>query len=607
VSRRSIFAASSERNRPTVASVSVFRLMRIYHSAQGRNAIDVARRLERPVRLTTGLILFAFATSHLIDHAFGIRSVDAMQAASSVLLAPWQTSAGLIVLYTAFFTHGFLGFYALYRRRHLRMPANEAWQLALGLTIPFLLISHPVGIRLGEFQYSRELGYLPILNKFWVVSPDFALPRQLLLLLVLWIHGCIGLRAWLRTKRAYYRLTGALASLATLVPVLAILGVVNAGLNLREAVLRDPAYAASLGPAPDSKEAQYAASVVRIADGMAVSYLGLVIVVFGLRAARNWHAKRFRAVRITYPGHRVVTVPSGFSVLEASRWTGIPHASVCGGRGRCSTCKVRIVESARRLAAPNPVERVTLKRIGAPPSVRLACQLRPTADIAVEPLVSAGRGSASSALRFDAAVAGGRELQIAAMFVDLRESTRLATGRLPFDALFIFDRYIQAVTQAIRRNGGHATSIAGDGVMSVFGVDGAIASAARNAFRAALEIWNGLEILSAELADELRAPLRVGIGVHVGLAVVGLVRTGESQSLQFLGDTGNVAAKLEAQSKELDCTLVASVAALDLLGPGTTQVQTNSVAIAGKADPIKVAVFRDKRELERILSSTGAL
>ena len=100
-----------------------------------------------------------------------------MQAASAVLLAPWQTGAGLIMLYTAFLAHGLLGFYAFYRRRHLRMPANEAWQLALGLTIPFLLISHPVGIRLGEFQYSRELGYLPILNKFWVVSPDFALPR----------------------------------------------------------------------------------------------------------------------------------------------------------------------------------------------------------------------------------------------------------------------------------------------------------------------------------------------------------------------------------------------------------------------------------------------
>src|SRR5262252_2972622 len=143
-----------------------------------------------------------------------------MQAASAVLLAPWQTNAGLIVLYTAFLVHGLLGFYALYRRRHLRMPASEAWQLALGLTIPFLLLSHPIGIRLGEFQYSHELGYAPILNKFWIVSPDFALPRQLLLLLVLWVHSCIGLRAWLRTKPWYRSITGVLASLATLVPVL---------------------------------------------------------------------------------------------------------------------------------------------------------------------------------------------------------------------------------------------------------------------------------------------------------------------------------------------------------------------------------------------------
>src|SRR5262249_45014530 len=158
------------------------------------------------------------------------------------------------------------------------------------------------------------------------------LPRQLLLVLVLWVHGCIGLRAWLRIKPWYRTMTGVLASLATLVPVLAILGVVNAGLNLREAVLRDPTYGASRGPAPGSPEAQHAAAAVRIADGMTIFYLGLVIGTFGLRAARNWHAKRFRAVRITYPGHRIVSVPSGFSVLEASRWTGIPHASVCGGR-----------------------------------------------------------------------------------------------------------------------------------------------------------------------------------------------------------------------------------------------------------------------------------
>src|SRR5262249_54518691 len=124
-----MFASSNERSRPTVARVSVFLLMLNYHSPQRRKSAELAQRFERPVRLTAGLILFAFATSRLINHAFGIRSVNTMQAASAVLLSPWQTNTGLIVLYTAFLVHGLLGFYALYRRRHLRMPANEAWQL----------------------------------------------------------------------------------------------------------------------------------------------------------------------------------------------------------------------------------------------------------------------------------------------------------------------------------------------------------------------------------------------------------------------------------------------------------------------------------------------
>src|SRR5262249_13595499 len=163
----------------------------------------------------------------------------------------------------------------------------------------------------------------------------------------------------------------------------------------------------------------------------------------------------------------------------------------------CSTCKVRVIQGAQWLAAPGPVERLTLRRIAAPPSVRLACQMRPLSDISVEPLVPARIGSAPGAARFGAALACGPELQIAAMFVGLRESTRHATGRLPFDALFLFDRYIQVVTGAIRRNRGHATTIAGDGVMSVFGVDETAALAARNAFTAALEVWSGLETLSA--------------------------------------------------------------------------------------------------------------
>jgi adenylate cyclase len=574
--------------------------MQPYLLAFLRKARECMQRLERPARLTTALTLFGFVTSHLLNHAFGVRSVAVMQTVSGVLLAPWQTKAGLIVLYSSFVVHGILGLYALHRRRHLRIPAGEAWQLALGLSIPFLLIQHAAGIRFGEFQYAREAGYGPVLYKFWVVSPDFALPWQLLLLVVAWVHGCIGLRSWLRTKRWYYRVTGLLTSLATLVPVLAILGVVNAGLDLRDAVLRDPASAASFRPLPSSEDAQNAASAVRISAAITIFYVGLVIGTFGLRAGRAWHGRRVRGVSITYPGGKNVSVTRGFSVLEASRWAGLPHASVCGGRGRCSTCKIRIIRGAECLVDPGPVERLTLQRIAAPPNVRLACQLRPMADLSVEPLVAIGRGSARAA-RFDAAIAGGQELWIAAMFVDLRESTRLATGRLPFDVLFLFDRYIGVVTGAIRQNGGHVTSIAGDGVMSVFGVEGTVETGARGALQAAFDVWSGVDFLSRELEGELGAPLRIGIGVHVGMAIVGLVPSSEPQGLQFLGDTGNVAAKLEAKSKELGCTAIISLAAINLVVHPASRVDKRIVTIPGKSDPLEVAVFADKSELTRVI------
>ena len=562
------------------------------------------RPIERPLRLLTGLILFAYATSHLLNHAFGIRSVAAMEAASAILLAPWQTAVGLTVLYGSFFVHGGLGLYALFRRRHLRIPAAESWQLALGLLIPLLLIPHAAAVRLGSALFGLDFGYERILHHFFVLAPGLDLPRQFLLLTVVWLHGCLGVRAWLISKPWYPRAVPLLAALATLVPALALAGLVGIGLNLREAVAADPAYAATLEPQP--AHAQSEATRERIAEGLSIGYLALVLMVLAARMMRDWHARRFRAVRITYPGPRPVAVAPGFSVLEASRWAGIPHASVCGGRGRCSTCRVRVTEGAAAVAAPQPIERRTLARIGAAPDVRLACQVRPRFDITVAPLVPVSRAAAGAA-RFDAAVEGGRELEIAALFVDLRESTRWATGRLPYDALFLFDRYIQAVTGAVRRHAGQVTSIAGDGVMSVFGIDPG-AHAAGDALRAALAAWDALEELNRELAGELEAPLRAGMGLHVGLSVVGRIAAGGS--LQFLGDTGNVAAKLEAEAKRLDGTVVVSWQALALAAPATADVkaagiETHSVTVPGRREPVAVVVFRDRERLRRLLAPPG--
>lgn len=551
-------------------------------------------------------MLFAYALMHFLNHAFGIRSLEAMERAGKILLDPWLTLPGLVLLYGALIIHAGLGLRALFRRRHLRIPAPDAIQIAFGLAIPVLLMAHAAAIRYGEIVYGLHVDFDRVVYQLWVVSPGVGLPRQFLLIAIVSIHGCIGVRAWLRRRNWYPRAVPLLAALATLVPVLGMLGFINAGLDMRDiAAAGAAALPSGVADVPGSERAAAAAAVSRAVDWMVVAYVGLVAGVLLARAARDWHAARFRSVRITYPGGQVVTVPVGFSVLEASRWAGIPHASVCGGRGRCSTCRVDVGAGGEALPPPSPEEKRLLKRIGAPPTVRLACQIRPESDLAVVPLVHSAL--AARPREGPAFAAGGRrETDVAALFVDLRQSTRLADDRLPYDTLFIVERYIKTVSTAVRECGGHVTNIAGDGVMSVFGGDGGPGKAARDAFHAALRLWDGIEALNLELELELTEPLRVGIGLHVGVAVVGVKWQGGLEGMPFLGDTGNVAARLEAQTKRLDATLVASREAVRLVADGDDAPEFRTVMLPGKQEPVEAASFRSSEELRRMLTNRMA-
>jgi adenylate cyclase len=558
----------------------------------------------RKLRLWTGLVLFVYATMHLLNHALGIRSAMAMQEAATYLLHPWQSPPGRFLLYGSLLIHGGLGLYAFYRRRHLRIPLIEGVQLVLGLLIPALLIAHSAAIFYAEEIQELKIGFDRVIYTYWVADPFAGLPRQFLLMLAVWIHGCIGMRAWLRTKRWYPKAAPALTAAATLTPVLAIIGFINAGLDMREFAFTNPSLLPThVVDVAGSEQAAKFAEVGRFADRLTLGYVALVLVVFGLKQARDWHSARFRAVRLTYPGGREITVPAGFSVLEASRWAGIPHASVCGGRGRCSTCRVDVVAGGNGLPPPGADEQKLLARIGAPPSVRLACQIRPESDIAVVPLVHQATVAQPQEITLGAAVGGRRETEVAALFVDLRQSTQLADDRLPYDTFFIVERYIKRVSAEVAACNGRVTNVAGDGVMSVFGINGTAESAARDAFRAALQIWDGIDALSAELGQEISEPLRVGIGLHVGVAVVGVNWQGGIDDAPFLGDTGNVAARLEAQTKRLEATVVASREAVLLVAGDRALPEFLPVMLAGKQEPVEAARFQESEALRGLLES----
>jgi adenylate cyclase len=511
--------------------------------------------LVRTLRLWAGLVLFTYVSLHLVNHAFGLISYGAMEAGLGWMLTFWRTPPVSLALYGAFVTHLALGLWALYRRRTLRMPVWEALQLVFGLSIPVLLLSHFVGTRLTDELLGTSPSYARPLLFLWVVDPLAGL-RQVGLLLIAWTHGCMGVHFWLRFRRWYGGFAQVLFALALLVPVLALLGFAAGAREVAALARATPGFAPGLmrTPAPVTPEQREAPA--RALCVMLATYGVALVGVLAARGVRARLRRRRGTIRVGYPERRDAVVPQGWSVLEASRFARVPHASVCGGRGRCSTCRIRVLGDIRHLAAPTADERRVLDRIGAPANVRLACQLRPTRDIRVVPLLPATLAPRAAALQVGAR--HGREREIAVLFADLRGFTRLAEKKLPYDVVFFLNRYFEAVGSAIADAGGLVNQFTGDGVMALFGVEQGGATGCRQALEAAGAMVARVVDLSEALGDELEAPLRLGIGIHVGPAVVGGMGYGQAFYLTAVGDTVHVAARLEALTKDYGCELVIS-------------------------------------------------
>jgi len=506
----------------------------------------------RRLRLGAALVLLTYVILHFSNHALGIVSLDAMAAGRWWFLALWRSVPGTLALYGAIVVHGVLALWLLYQRRTLRMPAWEATQYALGLALPALLVAHVVSTRIAWWRLGADDPYTRIVLALWVLSPDYGV-RQTLTLVLAWIHACIGVHFWLRFRPWYAGARPWLFAIALLLPTLALLGFVAAGREV-SALARTPGWSEAVLRAAKAPTGAEAARLVAIRETFLTTYLLALLAVLlarGVRRIQEWR----RAVRITYPSGRVVAVPVGFTILDASRTADIPHASVCGGRGRCSTCRVRIARGLGQLPPASEAERRVLARVGAAPDVRLACQTRPNHDVAVDPLLAP---SVAPADAFATDVRQGHEQELAVLFADLRGFTRMAEHKLPYDVVFFLNRYFEAVGTAITSAGGVTNQFTGDGVMALFGIETGPATGSRQALAAARAMVAGVEALSAELAGDLPAPMRIGIGIHTGPAVVGRMGWGESFYLTAVGDTVHVAARLEQATKDYRAELVLS-------------------------------------------------
>jgi adenylate cyclase len=539
----------------------------------------------RQVRLACGLVLFAYLVSHFLNHALGNISMDALAVGVHYHKTFWQFLPVAIAFYTAALLHSGLGIWALYQRREFHWKAMEPLQLLLGLSIPMLIASHIIGVRLGQTLFKHEKLYPQELYSFWIALP-YKIWLMSAVLIVAWVHGCIGLYFWLRMKAFYKRAAPFLLAAAVLIPTLALLGIYQGGRSVIAESgdtewRRNNLSQHQIGTAAEQE------ALNEIIDNVLIGYLGLVGLVLLARGVRALNERRGGMITLSYGNGRIIRVPKGLSVLEASLRYKVPHASVCGGRARCSTCRIRVIGDCSSLPAPSPREAFVLNRVGAAdPSIRLACQLRPETDLSFFQLFTPQTVSASA--HASKAHRLGQERYLVSMFVDMRGSTRLAENQLPFDTVFIVNRFLGAVSQAVIECGGQPNQFVGDGQLALFGLTTSPQTACRQALRAAAMIAANVDELNQFLSHDLREPIRFGIGIHGGEVIIGDIGYRDHMVFTALGDAVNVAARLQDMTKSLACEAIVSEEVRITAGLPADALPQQEVGIRGRTEPMIV-------------------
>jgi adenylate cyclase len=187
----------------------------------------------------------------------------------------------------------------------------------------------------------------------------------------------------------------------------------------------------------------------------------------------------------------------------------------------------------------------------------------------------------------------GQERIIAVLFADLRTFTGIAEQKLPYDLVFLLNSYFAAVGEAIARAGGFVDKFIGDGVMALFGVESNVEEGCRQALTAARAMVREIELLNQNLAVDLPVPLRIGIGVHAGPAVVGRMGYGSSIHLTAIGDTVNVASRLQDMTKEFSCPLIMSEQAASYAGLNVNGWPRHEITVRNRREPLQIFAVAD--------------
>jgi len=266
-----------------------------------------------------------------------------------------------------------------------------------------------------------------------------------------------------------------------------------------------------------------------------------------------------------HPDDRRVESDPDTSVLAAALGAGISHTHSCGGNGQCSTCRVRVVAGLDGCIPRSEKESEIADRLKFPPDIRLACQLKSSGDLSVRRLVIDDADEAlTSLITEEEAISTGEEKAVAILFSDIRDFTPFSEALPAYDVMHVLNRYFHAMAHIIEANGGYVDNYMGDGLLALFGVEKAEEPGIQ-AVTAGIEMLRAMEEFQDYLRMMYGRRLRIGIGIHYGKVVIGVLGACNRRRKTAIGDEVNLASRIEAANKELNTTLLISEPLLETL------------------------------------------
>ena len=266
--------------------------------------------------------------------------------------------------------------------------------------------------------------------------------------------------------------------------------------------------------------------------------------------------------RVTYFHETTVeNVPDGQTLLEVSILGRIPHLHQCGGRARCTTCRVQILDGIANVSVPSPIEQEVAIKRGWDHFTRLACQTTVHGDVVIRRLLDNPQDII--VLDLDELggvdVGDGKELELAVLFCDIRNFTSYSEKNLPYDVVHFLNQHFTAAAEAVLNNNGFIDKYIGDGIFAAFGIrkEGRT-GACRSAVRAALGMQDAAHRLCPIFQHDFNISLRIGIGIHFGTAILGRIGHPGKCQITAIGDTVNTASRIEGMTKDLGVDILVS-------------------------------------------------